>query len=97
MAHRPRCARHVSTPRPTAGRRCTIWGMGIARVRDLDGDGKPEVFITSQGDNKLQTLDGDGNIPSYKDITLAGASPHSGRTPAATSCPPPRGTPSSRT
>ena len=33
-----------------------IWGMGIAS-QDLTGDGRPEVFITSQGDNKLQTLD----------------------------------------
>jgi hypothetical protein len=48
----------------------TIWGMGIAS-RDLDGDGKPEVFITSQGDNKLQALEGNGNTPSYKDIALA--------------------------
>jgi len=47
----------------------TIWGMGIAS-RDLDGDGKPEVFITSQGDNKLQALEGDGTKPSYRDIAL---------------------------
>ena len=33
-----------------------IWGMGIAS-QDLTGDGYPEVFLTSQGDNKLQTLD----------------------------------------
>ena len=32
-----------------------IWGMGIAS-QDLTGDGRPEVFLTSQGDNKLQTL-----------------------------------------
>ena len=32
-----------------------IWGMGIAS-HDLTGDGLPEVFLTSQGDNKLQTL-----------------------------------------
>jgi hypothetical protein len=47
-----------------------IWGMGIAS-RDLTGDGHPEVFITSQGDNKLQTLaDGPGQ-PTYEDIALA--------------------------
>ena len=34
-----------------------IWGMGIAS-QDLTGDGLPEVFLTSQGDNKLQTLAG---------------------------------------
>ena len=33
-----------------------IWGMGIASL-DLTGDGHPEVFLTSQGDNKLQTLE----------------------------------------
>jgi hypothetical protein len=46
-----------------------IWGMGIAS-QDLDGDGYPEVFITSQGDNKLQTLDSAGPRPAYHDIAL---------------------------
>ncbi len=46
-----------------------IWGMGIAS-QDLTGDGYPEVFITSQGDNKLQTLDGGAAQPSYRDIAL---------------------------
>lgn len=46
-----------------------LWGMGIAS-RDLTGDGAPEVFITSQGDNKLQTLDGDATRPTYRDIAL---------------------------
>ena len=32
-----------------------LWGMGIAS-QDLTGDGYPEVYLTSQGDNKLQTL-----------------------------------------
>ena len=32
-----------------------IWGMGIASY-DVTGDGYPDVFLTSQGDNKLQTL-----------------------------------------
>jgi len=46
-----------------------IWGMGIASY-DLTGDGLPEVFLTSQGDNKLQTLvDGTGQ-PNYRDIAL---------------------------
>ena len=44
-----------------------IWGMGIAS-HDLDGDGRPEVFLTSMSDNKLQKLDGDGRQPSYSDI-----------------------------
>jgi len=49
-----------------------IWGMGIAS-QDLTGDGAPEVFLTSQGDNKLQTLvDGAGGSdePTYEDIAL---------------------------
>ena len=46
-----------------------IWGMGIAS-QDLTGDGDPEVFITSQGDNKLQTLADGAAQPTYKDIAL---------------------------
>lgn len=46
-----------------------IWGMGIAS-HDLTGDGAPEVFLTSQGDNKLQTLTGDAG-PAYEDIALS--------------------------
>ncbi len=46
-----------------------IWGMGIAS-QDLTGDGYPEVFITSQGDNKLQTLDAGAAHPTYQDIAL---------------------------
>jgi len=53
-----------------------IWGMGIAS-HDVDGDGLPEVYLTSQGDNKLQTLAGDADGPSYKDIALSsGATAH---------------------
>jgi hypothetical protein len=47
-----------------------IWGMGIAS-RDVTGDGYPEVFITSQGDNKLQTLADGPAQPTYEDIALA--------------------------
>ena len=46
-----------------------IWGMGIAS-RDLTGDGHPEVFLTSQGDNKLQTLAAGAAQPAYGDIAL---------------------------
>jgi hypothetical protein len=46
-----------------------VWGMGIAS-HDLTGDGRPEVFITSQGDNKLQTLAGADAEPTYEDIAL---------------------------
>ena len=46
-----------------------VWGMGIAS-QDLTGDGFPEVFLTSQGDNKLQTLDDGAARPTYGDIAL---------------------------
>ena len=40
-----------------------IWGMGIAS-QDLTGDGLPEVYLTSQGDNKLQTLTAGSSQPA---------------------------------
>ncbi|HYU49687.1 MAG TPA: CRTAC1 family protein, partial [Candidatus Limnocylindria bacterium] len=46
-----------------------IWGMGIASY-DLNGDGYPDVFLTSQGDNKLQTLTSGPGQPTYRDIAL---------------------------
>ena len=50
-------------------RRLRIWGMGIAS-QDIDGDGYPEHYLTSMGDNKLRTLtDGPGQ-PSYGDTAL---------------------------
>ena len=49
--------------------RLQIWGMGIAS-QDVTGDGYPEVYITSQGDNKLQTLADDPSTPTYRDIAL---------------------------
>lgn len=53
-----------------------IWGMGIA-TQDVTGDGYPEVFLTSQGDNKLQTLTDGSGAPAYRDIALAlGATAH---------------------
>ena len=47
-----------------------IWGMGIAS-QDLTGDGLPEVYLTSQGDNKLQALVGGAARPAYGDIALS--------------------------
>jgi hypothetical protein len=44
--------------------------MGIAS-QDVTGDGLPEVFITSQGDNKLQTLENGVATPAYRDMALA--------------------------
>ncbi|HEY8168412.1 MAG TPA: CRTAC1 family protein [Candidatus Limnocylindrales bacterium] len=47
-----------------------IWGMGIAS-QDLDGDGRPEIFLTSQGPNVLQTLADGATGPEFQNITLA--------------------------
>ncbi|HEY8180443.1 MAG TPA: VCBS repeat-containing protein, partial [Candidatus Limnocylindria bacterium] len=53
-----------------------IWGMGIASY-DLDGDGYPEVFLTSQADNRLQTLADGPTQPRYRDIAVErGATAH---------------------
>ena len=53
-----------------------VFGMGIAS-RDLTGDGFPEVYLTSQGDNKLQTLAADPSRPEYVDIAIRrGATAH---------------------
>jgi hypothetical protein len=48
----------------------TIWGMGIASY-DLTGDGYPEVYLTSQADNRLQTLDEGPSPPRYEDMAVA--------------------------
>ena len=54
-----------------------IFGMGIAS-HDLTDDGRPEVFLTSQADNKLQTLaEGASGRPTYEDMALeAGVTAH---------------------
>jgi enediyne biosynthesis protein E4 len=61
------------TPRPytraDGWRRLVIWGMGIAS-NDVTGDGVPEVYLTSQGDNKLQTLANATGRPAYRDIAI---------------------------
>ncbi len=61
------------TPRPythdEGWQQMRIWGMGIAS-QDLTGDGRPEVFLTSQGDNKLQTLSTGADTPTYDDMAL---------------------------
>lgn len=49
--------------------RVEIWGMGIAST-DVTGDGYPDVYLTSQGDNKLQALTAGAARPSYGDIAL---------------------------
>lgn len=57
-------------------RQLSIWGMGIAQG-DVTDDGLPEVVLSSQGDNKLQTLTGNAGQPSYTDIGIrAGTTAH---------------------
>jgi hypothetical protein len=46
-----------------------VFGMGIAS-QDLTGDGHPEVFLTNQGANHLQELDGGSDRPTYRDIGM---------------------------
>jgi enediyne biosynthesis protein E4 len=53
-----------------------VWGMGIASA-DLTGDGMPEYYLTSQGDNKLQVLSDGPSEPRYRDMALeSGATAH---------------------
>lgn len=44
--------------------------MGIAS-HDLTGDGLPEIYLTSQAANRLQTLSNGAAAPTYRDIGLA--------------------------
>ena len=87
VAHRARASRRDYYGREDGWARLRIWGMGIAS-QDLTGDGYPEVFLTSQGDNKLQTLAEMVRParPTRHRPASAGCSP-TGRTPAATSLP----------
>ncbi len=46
----------------------SLWGMGIAS-RDLSGDGFPEVYLTSIGDQKFQAFDPAPGGPVWRDVT----------------------------
>lgn len=46
--------------------RYNLWGMGIAS-RDISGDGLPDVFLSSMGDQRLQLLR-PGGTPTYVDV-----------------------------
>jgi hypothetical protein len=50
--------------------RLRIWGMGIAG-HDVSGDGRPDYFLTSMADNKLQVLADDSGRPAYADVAFA--------------------------
>jgi len=49
--------------------RVQVEGMGIGSY-DLTGDGRPEVYLTSQAASKLQTLADGATGPAYRDIGL---------------------------
>ena len=54
----------------------SIWGMGIAS-RDLNGDGRADVALTSMGDQILQFADPEAKGPAYVDAPYeAGATAH---------------------
>jgi enediyne biosynthesis protein E4 len=46
-----------------------IWGMGIGSY-DVTGDSYPDVYLTSQGPNMLQTLLAGPAQPTYRDIAI---------------------------
>ncbi len=47
-----------------------LWGMGLAS-RDLTGDGRPEIAVTSMADQKLFTLDATDGTPGFASIAYA--------------------------
>ncbi len=46
-----------------------VWGMGIGDY-DVNGDGYPDYYLTSQGDSKLQMLADGASQPDYADSAL---------------------------
>ena len=48
--------------------RQSLWGMGIAS-RDVNGDGLPDVFLSTMGDQRLQLREGPG--PTWRDVPFA--------------------------
>lgn len=58
--------------------RVSLWGMGIAS-RDLTGDGRDEVMLTSMGDQLLQLAQSDGTYaPAPFSIGTYAQRPHDG-------------------
>lgn len=49
--------------------RLQVEGMGIGSY-DVTGDGYPDVYLTSQGENRLQALTAGPAQPTYRDIGL---------------------------
>lgn len=58
--------------------RVSLWGMGIAS-RDLNGDGRDEVMLTSMADQLLQIAQGDGTYaPAPHSMGTYATLPHDG-------------------
>ena len=55
----------------------SLWGMGIAS-RDLTGDGRPEVMLTSMGDQLLQIATPDGYVAAPYTLGTYAQRPHVG-------------------
>ncbi|MFY0634757.1 MAG: CRTAC1 family protein [Vannielia sp.] len=55
----------------------SIWGMGIAS-RDLTGDGRPEVMLTSMGDQVLMEWNGSGYVRAPWERGATATKPHTG-------------------
>ena len=53
----------------------SIWGMGIAS-RDLTGDGRPEVMLTSMGDQVLMEWNGTGYVRAPYSSGTTATKPH---------------------
>lgn len=47
-----------------------LFGMGIADY-DINGDGYPDYYLTSQADSKLQTLTDGAAQPNFRDVALS--------------------------
>lgn len=47
-----------------------LWGMGIAS-RDITGDGRPEIAVTSMADQKLFQLQGEAGQPDFASIAYS--------------------------
>ncbi|MBF9034446.1 hypothetical protein HKCCE2091_09355 [Rhodobacterales bacterium HKCCE2091] len=55
----------------------SIWGMGIAS-RDLTGDGRPEVMLTSMGDQLMMIAEGTAYVRAPVSIGTYATRPHTG-------------------
>ncbi|EPX79614.1 CRTAC1 family protein [Salipiger mucosus] len=58
-------------------KKVSLWGMGIASA-DITGDGRPEVMLTSMGDQLLQFNEGDAWRNAPYEVGAAAQRPYSG-------------------